>query len=115
MRENRKFIRLRAPIGVVYKPLKNKRRKETLSLIRNISGGGICIAAKEALREGDLLEIQVQIPHLKEPIEAIGEVIWYAKTNEKDRQAGEAGIRFRDISPQDLHEILEYVYMVGIG
>lgn len=115
MRENRKFIRLKAPIGVTYKPLKNRRRKEALSLIRNISGGGICLAVKEAFREGDLLEIRVQIPHLKEPIDAVGEVIWYSETNEKDRQVREAGVRFRDISPQELHQILEYVYTVGIG
>ena len=115
MRENRKFIRLKAPIGVTYKLLKSKRRKEALSLIRNISGGGVCLAVKEPFREGDLLEVRIQIPHLKEPIDAVGEVIWYSVTAEKDRQNREAGIRFRDIAPQDLHQILEYVYMVGIG
>lgn len=84
-------------------------------MIRNISGGGICLTVKEAFREGDLLEVRIQIPHLQEPIDAVGEVIWCSETVEKDPSGREAGIRFRDISPQDLHQILEYVYTVGIG
>ncbi len=116
MIENRKFIRLKAPIGVVYKVLKNKsrRHKETPSLVRDIGGGGICITAKDDLREGDLLKIQIQIPHLKEPIEAIGEVIWFSP-GQSERAPREAGVRFRDITTQHMHQILEYVYTIGIG
>lgn len=114
MRENRKFVRLKAPIGVVYSPIKNKRRKQQLSLLKNISGGGICITAKEDLREGDLLEMEIQIPHLEEPIEAVGEVMWFA-AGDDEKETREAGIRFRDISPKDLHQVLEYVYTIGIG
>ncbi len=115
MRENRKFIRLKAPIGVVYKLCKGKNRKETLSFIRDISGGGLRMLVKEDLREGDLLDIQLQIPHLEEPIQAIGEVIWFASSEERDGRSREAGVRFRDIPPGGLHQVLEYVHTIGIG
>ncbi len=116
MIERRKFIRLQAPIGVGYKVLKKSRRvKQAPSLIRNIGGGGICIIAKEDLRSGDLLDLHIQIPHLKETIHAVGEVVWFAHFRERDRDLREAGVRFRDIEPKDLHKILEFVHTIGIG
>jgi c-di-GMP-binding flagellar brake protein YcgR len=115
MRENRKFIRLNAPIGISYRVTKQKRRKSAQSLIRNIGGGGIRFLAKEALREGDLIQMEINIPHLKDPIEAIGEVIWYSESKDRDRDIREAGVRFCDITPKDLHQVLEYVHTIGIG
>ena len=116
MRENRKFIRLQAPIGVVYKLIKkNKRQKLSNSLVKNISGGGIKIMAKDDLRNGDLLDLQIQVPHLEESIHAVGEVAWFEYSKVKDRDIKEAGVRFRDIDPKDLHRILEYVHTIGIG
>ena len=59
MIERRKFIRLPAPIGISYKPMKKSRTgKPTLSFIRNIGGGGVCFVAKESVRVGDLLDIK---------------------------------------------------------
>ena len=108
MIERRKFIRLKAPIGVAYKLIPEaKAEKMRLSLVRDISGGGVRIMAKEPLRVGDLLELEIQIPHLEDAIRAVGEVVWFEKK--------EAGVRFRDIEPADLHHILEYVHTIGIG
>lgn len=116
MKENRKYIRLKAPIGVVYKPIKkHKRQKAHLSLVRDISGGGLKIMSKEDLRSGDLLDMEIQVPHLEESIHAIGEVVWFSHTKEKDREIRQAGVRFRDIDAKDLHLILEYVHTIGIG
>ena len=120
MKENRKFIRLQAPIEVIYKLIKkNKRQKSSNSLVKNISGGGIKIMANEELRNGDLLDLQIQVPHLEESIHAVGEVAWFkhsrVKDRERDREIKEAGVRFRDIDPKDLHRILEYVHTIGIG
>ena len=116
MVEKRKFIRLNAAIGVSYKLIKkHKRQIELLSLARDIGGGGIRILAKEDLRPGDLLKIEIEIPHLSERVEATGEVIWFSKTKEKGHEHKEAGVRFRDMDSTDLHKILEYVHSIGIG
>ncbi|MBI4432142.1 MAG: PilZ domain-containing protein [Candidatus Omnitrophica bacterium] len=117
MIERRKFIRLKAPIGVVYKLVQNEAKPAAAnpSLVKDISGGGVRIMVKEVLRTGDLLELQIQIPHLADPIRAVGEVAWFSQWHDAERQIREAGLRFRDIKPHDLHRILEYVYTIGIG
>ena len=116
MIEKRKFIRLKAPIGVAYKLVKKNVRPRTYaSFSKDIGGGGVRIFVKEELRSGDLLELQIRIPHLEEPIRAIGEVMWYAVSKDRANETREAGVRFRDIDPGDLHAILEFVHTVGIG
>ncbi|MBI3252201.1 MAG: PilZ domain-containing protein [Candidatus Omnitrophica bacterium] len=116
MIEKRKFIRLNAPIGVTYKVITgNKAEAIHLSLVKNISGGGVRIAAKDLLKNGDLLDLKIQIPHLRDPIHAIGEVVWFSERREGERDLKEAGVRFRDIEACDLHCILEYVHTIGIG
>lgn len=108
MIERRKFVRLKAPIGVTYRPLKkNKKNKPASSLVKNIGGGGILFLVKENLKDGDLLDLKIQIPNLHEPIHAVGEVVWVS--------GSEVGVRFRDVAAKDLHHILEYVHTIGIG
>ena len=118
MIEKRKQIRLRAPIGLVYRPLKKSgRNRDMLTLVRNISGGGLSFDAKQELKEGQLIDMKIHIPHLEEPIHAVGEVVWTYAAPRK-ASAGEpleTGARFKDLSPRDLNRILEYVHSIGIG
>lgn len=111
MIEKRKYIRLHASIGIAYDVIKNikksKRNKTALSLVKNLSGGGVRLQIKDDLRSGDLLELQMQIPHLEDPVRAVAEVVWSTPR--------EAGVRFRDIEAKDLHRVLEFVHTVGIG
>ena len=114
MIERRKFIRLQAPIGVEYRLVKKgKHTSKGPSLLKNIGAGGVRITAKEDLQEGDLLELFIDIPHLKEPIRTAGQVVWFSHHVEQGRDTREAGVRFRDIEPRDLHRILEYVHTIG--
>ena len=116
MKENRKHLRLQTSIGIIYTLVKkHKKPRATHSLVRDISGGGLRVIAKETLRSGELLEMEIQIPHLEDSIHAVGEVVWFFHWKEKDQEIREAGVRFRDIEPTDLHRILEYVYTIGIG
>lgn len=116
MVEKRKYIRLIAPIGVTYQLLRKNRRQGThKSLIRDLSGGGLSLVVYEEMRAGDLLELEIQVPHLEEPVPAVGEVVWYVHSKGMDREVREAGLRFRDIQAGELHHILEYVHAVGIG
>jgi len=115
MIENRKFIRLRAPLPVEYRLIKkHKRQKSFLSQIRNISIGGLSLVVKEPVREGDLLQIQIQIPHLEEPVRVTGDVIWFVAARDREGRH-EAGVRFQDVKPLELNKILDYVYSVAIG
>ena len=116
MKERRKFARLKAPIGISYSLVKkHKRPRRHLTFIHNISGAGVSLIAKDDLRVGDLVKLEIQIPHLEETVGAVGEVIWFSFSRGKEHSAREAGIRFRDISAPDLNQVLEYVYTIGIG
>ncbi len=108
MIEKRRFFRLQAPIGVHYQIVKkNKKPVSAPTLLRNISGGGVRLLTKGELRGGDVIDVKIQVPLVKQPIRSKAEVVW--------SHAMEAGVRFVDIRPGDLKEILEYVHHVGIG
>lgn len=116
MAEKRKFIRLQSPIGIAYKLIrKHKRQRSNTSFIKDISGGGFSFAPKEDLRNGDLLDVEIQIPQLSKPVRAVAEVVWFARRARAGQDTPEAGVYFRDIKPADLCKILEYIYAVGIG
>jgi c-di-GMP-binding flagellar brake protein YcgR len=115
MKEKRKFVRLKAPIGLLYRRVsKLRRHRQTQSLVRDLSIAGVRFGVKEDLRHGDLVEVDIQIPHLVEPVHAVGEVVWFSRA-EAARGGNEAALRFRDIEPADLNHILEYVHTIGIG
>jgi c-di-GMP-binding flagellar brake protein YcgR len=117
MIENRKFIRLRAPLPVEYRLIKkHKRQKSMTSMIHNISVGGLSLALKESARQGDIIEVSIGVPHLEDPVLVVGDVIWHRLAKDKDQHVfHQAGLRFRDVDPIDLHKILDYVYSVAIG
>jgi hypothetical protein len=73
------------------------------------------LIVNDDLRAGDLLQVEIQIPHLEDPVRATGEVVWYVHCKGTEREGREAGLKFRDIKPGELHHILEYVHAVGIG
>ena len=99
---------------MVYRVIrKNKRHKPQTSFIRDISGAGARLLCKEELRHGDLIRMEIQIPHLEETVDAIGEVVWSSPRPE--HQSYEIGVRFRDVEPKALNSILEYVYTIAIG
>ena len=109
MLEKRKFVRLKAPIGVTYKLIKKHRKQRShSSFIEDLSAGGLSLTVKEDLRQGDLLEMTIQIPHLREAVQAIGEVAWIFPSRK-------IGVRFRDVESSDLKHVLEYIHAVGIG
>ena len=114
MLEKRKFIRLKVPLGVVYRVVRKKKaQKPQISFIHDISGAGVSLYCKEDLRHGDLLRIEIQIPHLADPVQVLGEVVWTAPRPEHSNY--HVGLRFRDVPAKDLSRILEYVYTIAIG
>lgn len=116
MIERRKFIRLQAPIGLTYRKAGSQKRDRAtlISLLKNIGGGGVRFIAREDLAEGDILDLEIEIPNTEHAIKAEGEVVWFSHTQEKDRDVREAGIRFQSIHPKDLQRILDYVHTTGI-
>ena len=116
MIENRKFIRLRAPLPVEYRLIKkHKRQKSFVSKITNICIGGLRLAVKEPVRHGDLMQIDIQVPQWVEPVRVVADVVWHSASGDRENPAREAGVRFRDVNPVELNKILDYVYSAAIG
>ncbi len=116
MIENRKFIRLRTLLPVEYRLIKkHKKQKTVAALMNNISIGGLSLVLKETFRVGDLVWVGIQVPHLEDPVEIVGDVMWHWTSKNKEKPSQEAGIRFQDANPGELNKILDYVYSVAIG
>lgn len=116
MKENRKFIRLRVPLPVEYSLIKKQKRvKPVRTTMQNISVGGLSLQVKEAVRNGELMKIEIQVPDWQEPIRVVGDVIWHGTGGPKDEPQHFAGVRFREVNPVELNKILDYVYSVAIG
>lgn len=116
MNENRKFIRLRVPLGIQYTVIKKHKKPRLLpSALQNISIAGLSLLVKEIVRPGDILNLVIEVPHHEQPIHLTGDVVWcdQALTIESDEKS--AGVRFRDANPKELNRLLDYVYSVAIS
>lgn len=94
-KEKRKFVRLKKCVDVAYVSLTTMRAPFN-SLTRDIGGGGICVYPKEAIKKGEVLELEMRLPG-KKPIFAIGKAAWIKGKPGKQ----EAGIEFVAIRAKD--------------
>ena len=116
MVENRKFIRLKAPLPAEYRMIKKHKRQKTHStFIKNISIGGLSLILVEEARHGDLMQIHIRVPYLQDPVAVTGDVIWHSASRGNENTIHEAGVQFRDVNPVELHKVLDYIYSVAIG
>ncbi len=76
----------------------------------NVSLGGLCLRAwagpdrAEAVREGDLLRIEIHPPRVEARVRCLGRVAWV----EQDRPTGSlrAGVTFVAVNPRDLEGLI---------
>ena len=111
MVEKRKFKRLdTSKIEVAWK---KESLPSSASLSKNISAGGICLILdnKDALNEGDFLNLEFKLP-TSECISAKGRVAWSEEIEIVGRQgkSREAGIEFIDISDNVRQSISQFVF-----
>lgn len=99
-REKRKFVRLKKRVDLIYVSLTTMRSSFN-SLTRDIGGGGICIYPKEAIKKGEVLELEMRLPG-KKPVFAIGKAVWIKAKPGKP----EAGIEFIGIREKDKARVL---------
>lgn len=102
-KEKRKFVRLRKGVEVAYVSLSTMREPFN-SLTKDVGGGGICIYPKEALKIGEVLELEMRLPGRK-PVFVIGKVAWIKVKPGKP----EAGIEFVAIRAEDKARVLGLV------
>lgn len=67
-------------------------------VIVDLSTGGVCIEALEGLQAGRTVSVQFNLPAMRTPINAVGEITWRS-------HSGRAGIRFTQITESSLRQI----------
>ncbi|MBN3039185.1 MAG: PilZ domain-containing protein [Candidatus Omnitrophica bacterium] len=106
--ERRKYMRLKTSVQVKYTIIGNPGEIEVFS--KDVSAGGICMYLGEELVADTPLQLEIVIPDLKDPIHALGRVVWQKKDKGQEEQVKlETGIEFTGISDFDRFNINRYV------
>ncbi|RKY30680.1 MAG: hypothetical protein DRP74_06470 [Candidatus Omnitrophota bacterium] len=110
MEERRKFERLSVFADIIFKK-KEPPQKDTASLTKNISKGGICFIAYEKLNPGELIDMTIFLPY-EVPIRATGRVAWVNEfiVGNTEHKRYDVGIEFIEISDQDRELIGKHVF-----
>ena len=108
--ERRKYIRLKTSVEVNYTIIGEPGAVKVFS--KNISAGGICLLANKEVVQNTPLQLEFKIPDLKDPIRALGRVVWqkkFASVGEETKISYDTGIEFTGISDFDRFNINRYV------
>ena len=109
IKERRRFPRYDSSFEVKY-ATKGKASLESYTVSKNISRVGICIPVTRIVKNGDLINLDIDPNDKKGPVPAVGKVVW---TKEVDRPAlleVDAGVEFVKIDPAEVERLLETVY-----
>ncbi len=110
--ERRKFVRLNLLVDIIYHR-HQELKKEKISLIKNISTGGICLIVYEELNESEVLDLEIYPPEDTVPIKAVGRVVWVKEFIIGDPAKGrrfDVGIEFIKIDENDINRVNKYVF-----
>lgn len=105
MQEKRKFIRIKTQIEADYK-IAGDSNLAKKAPVENLSFGGIQLAAAEALQNGTLLELNLNIPNYNKKLSFTGKVVWQLHNKENTFLTG---INFTQISPEDKNILSEFI------
>jgi len=106
-KERRGFARLYIGVEAAYTHTDQSDDTPKMVLVQDISVSGIRFIAIERLAVDEILELNVTISGIAEPIKAIGKVAWQKKFSQN---FFDTGLEFTEIATDVKQEILTYVY-----
>jgi len=106
--ERRRFLRFETALNALCDIVKGKDK--TSSRVSNISKDGALVLLEKPLKEGDEINLSMDVPGDNIPIFASCEVAWQ-KVHLKDDRYYETGVRFKRIDGSDKGRLLEYIYL----
>jgi uncharacterized protein (TIGR02266 family) len=80
-----------------------------MGLTENLSEGGLFIATHVVKPIGTTIEVSFKLPHVAEPIKAIGIVRWTREYSETSDTSPGIGVRFERIAPEQVEQIREFL------
>ncbi|MFH1045655.1 MAG: PilZ domain-containing protein [Candidatus Omnitrophota bacterium] len=106
--ERRKYVRLKTSVEVKYTIIGNPGEVGAFS--KDLSAGGLCVGLSEELVSDTPLQLEIVVPDMKDPIRALGRVVWQKKGKDSDSaSAFDTGIEFTGISDFDRFNLNRYV------
>lgn len=106
--ERRTYLRLKIALSVAYTAAGNdKIRKAT---VEDISAEGLrLLSSDKSLKEGDALEMKLEIPGGDNPVHANGRVIWKRKLSLEDAAPHTIGVELVEIEEDNKNTFLKFV------
>lgn len=105
--ERRKFTRYTVPLKISYiLDGDNVVRKGTT---KNISSLGIRFESEKNLKEGNILELKLELPKAQNPVHAQGKLVWVRKQTLEDTSSYDIGIEFMKIEEDNKNTFLKFM------
>jgi len=106
--ERRTYLRLKTALNVAYTAADNdKIRKAT---VEDISAEGLrLLSPDKSLKEGDALEMKLEIPGGDNPVHANGRVIWKRRLSLEDAAPYTIGVELVEIEEDNKNTFLKFV------
>jgi len=112
--EKRRYQRLNSKINLSYKVLKSKDellkrgfQPEQLSITRNVSAGGLLFYANEPLPVASILELNLELPDGKKPVECLARIVRIEEMEEEKNY--NIAVCFLDITGAERTRLNNYV------
>jgi len=80
-----------------------------MGLTENLSEGGLFIATHLVKPMGTSIEVSFKLPHVTDPIKALGTVRWTREYSETSDTMPGMGVRFDDIASEHVEQIREFL------
>lgn len=110
-KDRRLFQRIENTVSVKYKT--RKGGPKDVSLVKDISAGGIRLSLSEELEPGTVVDLEITIPNDPNPFRAVGEVVWTQDISISGDSVGryyDTGIKFTEIDRLCLGRVYTYFH-----
>jgi c-di-GMP-binding flagellar brake protein YcgR len=107
-KERRKFKRFDAYMSVKYQ-VPGQEETKGISLSKDLSREGLKINSNSNMKEGTVLDLEINIPDDPKPVHTSGKVMW-SHPSEGRNQGFDQGVRFVMMDPVDKFRVLDYAY-----
>ena len=106
--ERRSFIRLREPIRITYTIANNDKVYNVTA--KDISADGLRFQTSDKrIKEGNLLEMKLDIPDVANPVHAKGKVMWKKKLSLEDNAPFDVGTELVEIEEDNKNTFLKFL------
>ena len=109
MKERRRFPRYDSAFEVKYST-KGKASIESYTVSKNISRIGIRIPVSRIIKNGDIINLDIDPNDNKGPVAVVGKVAWIKEVDRPALLEVDAGVEFVKIDPAEVERLLKTVY-----